>query len=340
MLNTRIVVFISLAILFSLVSVVFVNAYSRKKIDLAIVGEAYGSSLKSENWSPHADLNHDKVINIYDLALASKINLRELKKTEDIVYSAEGSTPEISVEPHETLIGPGVNDFTIDINITDATDTWAWEVNLTWDPSVINFTDFSEGTFLNQTIYETYCAEDINYIEGWTRIGCTLLDPATPASDNGTLATINFTILDEGSSTLDLYNTILLDTNLDPYVHTTEDGYALVDYTAPTVTITSPKEGAHYYTLTSWSIPLKFTVNEPTSWCGYSLDGGANKTLENCANTGLSNLKTGSHTIIVYAKDIVGNEGSSNPVSFSVTLSDTGGGGGGGGAGNRLLTIQ
>jgi hypothetical protein len=53
-------------------------------------------------------------------------------------------------------------------------------------------------------------------------------------------------------------------------------------------------------------------VNEPTSWMGYSLDGGA---VEGGGNSTLV-LSYGSHTVTVYAKDICGNEGSSAPYTF------------------------
>ena len=64
-------------------------------------------------------------------------------------------------------------------------------------------------------------------------------------------------------------------------------------------------------------IPLRFTVNEPVSWMGYSLDGQANVTLT--GNTTLTMQFTGSHTIVIYAKDSEGNTYLSNMVKFKVT---------------------
>jgi len=102
------------------------------------------------------------------------------------------------------------------------------------------------------------------------------------------------------------------------------DYLPLVDINSPTITIISPKNTTYYNT----SIPLAFTINEPTSWCSYSLDGKANVTLAGCTNTTLTGLPNGLHNIIVYANDTFGNMGISNKVYFTVRLAMGGGCGG------------
>ena len=62
---------------------------------------------------------------------------------------------------------------------------------------------------------------------------------------------------------------------------------------------------------------LNFTVNEPVSWIGYSLDGQENVTIT--GNTTLSGLSSGLHSIIVYANDTVGNVVGSEAVTFIIT---------------------
>jgi hypothetical protein len=69
-------------------------------------------------------------------------------------------------------------------------------------------------------------------------------------------------------------------------------------------------------TYTTSDVPLAFTVNEPTSWLGYSLDGGANVTVD--GNITLMDLSEGMHDIVVFANDTFGNMGASNIVYFSV----------------------
>ncbi len=84
------------------------------------------------------------------------------------------------------------------------------------------------------------------------------------------------------------------------------------DSTPPSITVLSPQNK----TYTANNIPLSFSVNESTSWIGYSLDNLANVTIT--GNTTLTELSSGVHTIVVYANDTSGNMGSSRTVYFNV----------------------
>jgi hypothetical protein len=63
-------------------------------------------------------------------------------------------------------------------------------------------------------------------------------------------------------------------------------------------------------------LALNFTVDEPTSWMGYCLDGQANVTV--AENFTLTELPSGSHTLTFYANDTVGNMGASETINFSI----------------------
>jgi hypothetical protein len=63
-------------------------------------------------------------------------------------------------------------------------------------------------------------------------------------------------------------------------------------------------------------LSLNFTVDEPTSWIGYCLDGQANVTITE--NFTLSELPSGSHTLTIYANDPVGNMGTSSTIDFNI----------------------
>ena len=86
-----------------------------------------------------------------------------------------------------------------------------------------------------------------------------------------------------------------------------------VDTTPPTILVLSPENETFY---PKNNITLTFTVDEPTDWMGYSLDGQANVTIT--GNTTLTSLLDGSHYVVVYANDTVGNMGTSNMVYFTV----------------------
>jgi hypothetical protein len=64
------------------------------------------------------------------------------------------------------------------------------------------------------------------------------------------------------------------------------------------------------------SIALNFTVDEPKSWMGYSLDGQANVTI--LGNTTLNDLSYGAHALTIYANDTVGNTGASSTMDFEI----------------------
>ncbi len=62
--------------------------------------------------------------------------------------------------------------------------------------------------------------------------------------------------------------------------------------------------------------PLNFTIDETTSWMSYSLDGQANVTI--AGNSTLTGLADGSHNLVVYANDTIGNMGKSDTVTFTI----------------------
>jgi|GEM_PF-3249799 len=90
----------------------------------------------------------------------------------------------------------------------------------------------------------------------------------------------------------------------------------VTDITPPGINITSPRNETYYVN----SVDLNYSVNETTSWEGYSLDGQVNVTLT--GNTTLVNIGNGSHNVTVYANDTAGNMGSSM-VWFMISVSDT-----------------
>jgi len=84
------------------------------------------------------------------------------------------------------------------------------------------------------------------------------------------------------------------------------------DTTPPTISIISPENKSYPVN----DVPLTFTVDEPTSWMGYSLDGAVNVTIT--GNTTLNGLLDGVHYVVVYANDTAGNMGTSSTVYFTV----------------------
>ena len=88
--------------------------------------------------------------------------------------------------------------------------------------------------------------------------------------------------------------------------------YFTIDTTPPSISIVAP-ENKTYDTA---DVPLTLTIDDPTSWMAYSLDGQTNVTIT--GNTTLTGLSEGSHSLTVYAQDTAENIGASEEIYFTV----------------------
>ena len=88
------------------------------------------------------------------------------------------------------------------------------------------------------------------------------------------------------------------------------------DTTPPVIQILSPENKTYTATDSTVSVPLTFTVSEQVTWIAYSLDNAPNVTIT--GNATLTGLPFGSHKIVVYALDKVGNAGASGISYFTV----------------------
>lgn len=107
--------------------------------------------------------------------------------------------------------------FPIDVNVTDAPTTFAWEVHLTWDPNTLELFFQQEGEFLKRGIYTTTFSmypgtfAEAN-VKGEITVGCTLNNPLDPwATGNARLFRFGFRVKANGSTLIDLFGTVLLD---------------------------------------------------------------------------------------------------------------------------------
>jgi len=181
----------------------------------------------------------------------------------------------------------------INISIVNIRDLYGWSLYLKWNPVLLNVTDAAEGPFLKAGGTTVFRSPEINQEAGYLYVNCTLTDQGG-VSGNGTLVTITFMIETLGSTTLDIYNTTLIDSNLATMPHVAERGYfnnlihnvAITSVEASSaevkagesvsVTVVAKNKGA---------VPETFDVK---AWANYTLIGmetlsnlapGANETL-------------------------------------------------------------
>jgi len=82
----------------------------------------------------------------------------------------------------------------------------------------------------------------------------------------------------------------------------------------PEIKIASPENK----TYNSSSVSLVFTMNKPSNWTGYSINGQDNVTI--AGNTTLTELPNGAHNLTVYATDEFENTGASETVYFNIDV--------------------
>jgi len=144
------------------------------------------------------------------------------------------SLPEVFVDPN-TIIKDYENDLwyqignttQIQLNITDATDLFAWQINVSWsNASMLNVSNIITGEFLHNGTYNTTSSTYPNGLgfvinmtdnaTGYTAMGESILgnDPLPGVSGNGKLVTIVFQIVGYGCTNLTISVEGILPTTL------------------------------------------------------------------------------------------------------------------------------
>lgn len=137
---------------------------------------------------------------------------------------------EISIYPPRIIdpsLSPGKS-FNVSVVIAQVEKLYAWSLNISWQPTLLNVTEIEEGPFLNQEgAYNTTFAAQIFQEEGYLYANCTLVgEPdAVSASGNGTLFTVTFLVEVGGITDLHLYDIMLLDYEGAEILYEVKDGY-------------------------------------------------------------------------------------------------------------------
>jgi len=134
---------------------------------------------------------------------------------------------------HNVTIGSNV---TFHINIANITDLFVWQINMSWDPAMLNVSRIISGDFLatsvNQTSSEAlgWMMNSTDNALGYSVFVESILANVSGISGNGTLASIEFSILDYGWTDLNIsligtLPTTLLDSEGDPIFPNVLNGY-------------------------------------------------------------------------------------------------------------------
>jgi len=146
--------------------------------------------------------------------------------------------PKVAVDPWRVIkdyvydSGYQINDkFILKINVSEVLDLFTWQVNVTWNPGVLNFSKvkvygpFLRGTssphgtsgWIDRDPTKNVTFLVVDYDKGFASIAETILDSRPGAAGvygNGDLVEIEFKILTYGNSTLVITKTGILPTSL------------------------------------------------------------------------------------------------------------------------------
>jgi len=148
-----------------------------------------------------------------------------------VSVGATSSMPRIFVDPPTStvLVGQTFGISVSVVNITDDDSLYGWEMELTFDPTVLKALSVTEGPFLKKAGDTFWIPPQIDNAAGTVKAGSMLIFPFPPkgAVGDGTLATIAFKALSGGITALGLKYTSLSTIKADipsPIVHTKADG--------------------------------------------------------------------------------------------------------------------
>lgn len=112
-------------------------------------------------------------------------------------------TAKIAIEPAEVRdLQPG-STFNVNVTITDATNLYGWQVNITFNPNILDVNSTVEGPFLKQ-VKDTIFMKKIDNTAGYVLASATVMPPypLQGANGSGVLLTINFVVKGFGVSPL------------------------------------------------------------------------------------------------------------------------------------------
>lgn len=124
--------------------------------------------------------------------------------------------------------------FTLPVSIADVSDLYAFQFDLSFDPTILQLLSISEGSFLPAAGSTIFIPGTIDNIGGTaTGNADTLVGDIPGASGGGDLVDFTFEAINTGTSSVSLSNGILLDSGFNFIPFTTVDGSVTVAFPTP-----------------------------------------------------------------------------------------------------------
>jgi len=133
-------------------------------------------------------------------------------------------TTRVYVYPQSTVTALGQN-FTVNVTISDVSDLYGWRLKLSWNNTLLDVLNVTEGAFLQNGSQTFFSPPIINGTAGYLVADCTLLGNTKGVSGSGVLATIQFHVEENGDCSLHLYDLTLLSSAVQSIVSNVNDGH-------------------------------------------------------------------------------------------------------------------
>jgi hypothetical protein len=157
---------------------------------------------------------------------------------------------------------------TVDVVVDNVTDLYGAEFRLKYDPAVLSPQDLKAeqdgiqidiGSLLStDQIYVV--ANEVDKIEGTITFAASLLQPAPPINERGSLARINFDLLQDGPATIDLEHAKLVSFDLE----TIPSDKTSLAISSEAAAVNTEKEVAETSIIRSKDRPLQRRIITPT----------------------------------------------------------------------------
>jgi len=134
----------------------------------------------------------------------------------EVAIASPGAT--IAIEPAEVLDVPSGETFKVNLTITNVSNLYGWQVNITFNPGILNVASTDEGSFLKQ-VNDTVVMKRTNNEGGFLLLSSsfTVPYPTEGATGSGLLATVTFTVTGQGASSLSFVKGTKMNTVPPPY---------------------------------------------------------------------------------------------------------------------------
>lgn len=130
-------------------------------------------------------------------------------------------------DPAESTVYKG-DSFTININIDNVVDLFSYETKLGFNRTVLEPVAVEEGPFIKDQTSSPIGTFFLQMIEDdFVYVACVSLGNYSGVSGSGTLFNVTFNAIGAGTSDLQIYDSILLDSSVTEMSHATADGTVL-----------------------------------------------------------------------------------------------------------------